>query len=1155
MTLADQAARDRIVGDLDSTLVIEAAAGTGKTTALTRRIVALIKSGRTTLEHVVAVTFTDKAGGELKLRLREEIERARLAEGVAPEVRGRLEKALGDLELARIGTIHAFCGDVLHERPVEARVDPRFEVAAREVADGLLARAFDRWFEESLAAPGEGVRRILSRRDYDENMGPREILRRAARELCEWRDFPAPWRRDEFNREAAIDALMGGFEELGALTPPGEPHDYLARSLQEIQRFALEAKRLEAVRERGRDYDVLEAGLCDLLRPRRGGIWRWMGRRNQKLGELTRDQVIERRNALHQRLERFRIDAQADLAAILRAELWPVIERYQQLKLQAGVLDFMDLLLTTRDLIRGDETVRSELQERFSHIFIDEFQDTDPLQAEILMLLAADDPLVSDWRMVRPRPGKLFIVGDPKQSIYRFRRADVALYQETKQRLLAAGAALEHLTVSFRATPRLQHFVNAAFGPLMVESPTQAAYAPLNQWRAGDDSQPAIIALPVPAPYSDWSDRAQITRRQIDLSLPDAVGALVDWLVRHSGWQVTERDNDGAPRPVASRHICILFRRFNAFRKDVTRDYVRALEARHIPHVLVGGSSFHEREEVMAIRSALTAIEWPDAQLAVFATLRGPIFALSDSSLLAFRHHAGTLHPFRRVPDDLPEALGEVARALGVLRDLHRGRNRCAIADTIARLLAATRAHAGFAMWPTGEQALANIARVMDEARRYESHGAVTSFRGFVDYLEDKAENGEAGEAPVVEEGTEGVRLMTVHGAKGLEFPVVILADITRNETASEAQRFVDPACGLSAFRLAGCAPRELLDHNDDELRRDAEEAARVIYVATTRARDLLVVPVIGEQPWDGWLGKLNDVLYPDVKQRRTPLDVHPAGCPQFGDDSVATRPPLAPGKAATVAPGLYQPARGDHRVVWWDPNVLRLDVAETMGLRQSRLLEVDESGQISRRGIEEHSAWSERRTTMIAAGIAPSMRVAAATELAVARPGLAADLLAHLEIEEVARDSSRPHGPRFGTLLHAVMLAAPFAADSDALARIAAYQGRMLGVVADEINAAALAAERALASRVMKLAAAATECRRESSVIVRLEDGTLVEGIADLVFAEPDGAARKWTVVDFKTDIEIAGRLNEYRAQLALYIRGVMASTGEQARGVLLWT
>jgi ATP-dependent helicase/nuclease subunit A len=203
----------------------------------------------------------------------------------------------------------------------------------------------------------------------------------------------------------------------------------------------------------------------------------------------------------------------------------------------------------------------------------------------------------------------------------------------------------------------------------------------------------------------------------------------------------------------------------------------------------------------------------------------------------------------------------EVADALALLRQLHIGRNRRPIAETITMLLAAVRAHAGMALWPTGEQALANCQRLIGMARRFE--GSASSFRAFVEKLEADAERGEADEAPIVEEGTEGIRVMTVHKAKGLEFPVVILADPTCNATRDTPSRHIEPVRRLWLEPLCNSAPVELLEAADAELKRDHAEAIRVAYVAATRARDLLVAPVCGDQPIEGWLEVLDPMLYP----------------------------------------------------------------------------------------------------------------------------------------------------------------------------------------------------------------------------------------------------------------------------------------------------
>ena len=405
--LADSEARRRILTEFGTNFFVEAAAGTGKTTALVGRIVGFVRTGAGTLDRTVAVTFTEKAAGEMKLRLRIEIEKARTE--AAPRERDRLDRALEELELARIGTIHAFCGDLLGERPVEAGIDPLFKVAPEDDAEALADEAFDRWFQRILADPPEGVRRILRRRWSRE--APRDQLRGAMQTLREHRDFLGPWRRDPFNRDDAVDALIEELAQLGKLaTTSTWSDDRLARNLSEIKLFVEEATRLEAVR--GRDFDGLEAELRDLAKnKRRFRGWEWKGSAKTRFGALSRDDVLARRDQAKANLSAFVAASDADLAPLLYEALRAAIADYDFLKAKAGRLDFLDLLIKARNLVRDDAGVRAELQNRFTHFFVDEFQDTDPLQAEILLLLAADDPGETDWRVARPIPGKLFLVG------------------------------------------------------------------------------------------------------------------------------------------------------------------------------------------------------------------------------------------------------------------------------------------------------------------------------------------------------------------------------------------------------------------------------------------------------------------------------------------------------------------------------------------------------------------------------------------------------------------------------------------------------------------------------------------------------------------------------------------------------------------------
>ena len=1140
----DRAARDAIASDLDSTLVVEAAAGTGKTTELVTRIVRILAAGRATIGNIVAVTFTEKAAGELKLRLREalDVERTRAASAGEREC---LNDALKSLEEAHVSTIHGFCAELLRERPVEARVDPLFGVLTEAQAARLFDQAFNGWIQAQLASPPEGVRRALRRSVWQGFGGasreetPIDRLQRAAWDLANWRDFTAPWTRRPFDRAGGIRAIVERLHAFAAISDaPSYARDPLFVDTEAARRLSREIRMHEA-----EDLDGLEARLVDLSRDRNFTTKLRTGRGAGYRPGVPRQRVLDAQAELRTLLAQFCMDADADLAAALQQELAGAIARYEELKAREGALDFLDLLLKARDLVKGDIGVRRGFQERFTRIFVDEFQDTDPLQAEILLLLASDDPAQTDWRAVSPVAGRLFIVGDPKQSIYRFRRADVGIYREVCEQLERRGARPLTLTTSFRSVPQIQACVNAAFAPLMDGDPhtLQARYVPLAPERTDPKNQPTVVALPVPAPYGTRN----LSAVAIEASLPDAVGALVDWILTGSAWKVTERA-EATPVPVESRHICILFRRFVSFGADITAPYVRALEARGVHHVLVGGKSFHDREEVETIRAALAAIEWPDDELAVFATLRGALFSVGDEELLEWKQSFKRLHPFR-VPDAAatPPHLGPIAGALRLLRELHRKRNYVPVAETLQRLLDATRAHVGFVLRKAGEQALANVLHVAELARQYEADGGL-SFRGFVDELRVAAETAQAAEAPILEEGSDGVRIMTVHKAKGLEFPIVILADMTCRLARQDAGRWLDPARDLCAMKLGGWAPIDLLLHDAEEAARDRAESIRLAYVAATRARDVLVVPAIGDGVYEGWLDPLMPAIYPPEAERRRPRQ--PRGCPAFvSKDSVLNRPNADPATPQTVAPGLY--ANG---VTWWDPRLLRLGVPSMFGLRRDDLIVKDGDMFAVEERLADYERWRAERARVIDAGGRPSVRFQTATSWAADAAKLGIDTAiadaAAIAIIELPGAEDRPRGPRFGALVHAVLATVPFEADAPAVTRAAATQGRILNATDEEVRAAAQVVVKVLAHDLMERARAARSVRREAPVTWLHTDGTLIEGVLDLAFDE----AGQTIVVDFKTDAELAAGETRYRAQLQQYVTAVARATGRPASGVL---
>jgi ATP-dependent helicase/nuclease subunit A len=1144
--LVDADARLAIRQQLDRNFLVEAAAGTGKTTELVQRIVATIDSGRGQLSSIVAVTFTEKAAGEMKLRIRTELDRA-LQDASADATRElRLSTALAELEVAKISTIHAFCADLLREYPVQAGVDPLFEVADAQRAQRIAEKAFDGWFERVVQDPPEGVRRVLGRRNVDRRgSSPRTELLDAVRKLIDTRDFDCPYRRPTFERQQAIEAVMAELAGLADFAGRAHsPSDPLARACTAL------ADALQ--RSAALDADSLEAFLSQLLRDR--SVWNDNKGRGTLYGRsIARADVIAVRTRVRAALEDCVQRCSADLAACLSRELSVVVQLYEAEKASQGALDFFDLLLLSGELLRTHDAVRNEVQAQFSHLFVDEFQDTDPVQAEILLLIAATEPLERDpWR-VRPIAGKLFLVGDPKQSIYRFRRADVSLYERIKTHLRGAGTQVLELVTSFRALPAIQSFINAAFSRVMVGQPEsgQAAYVPLASFRPARADQPAIVALPAPRPLSKWG---RITNYAVNASLPDAVAAFVDWLVHRSGYQVLEH---GADVPLCARHVCLLFRRFRNYDGDITREYVRALEARRIPHVLSGGRSFHMREEVMALRAVLDAIEWPDDELSVYATLRGPFVALSDDSLLAFRAHAGHLHPFGPVDRDaLAESEREVAVILELLASLHGARNRRPIAQTLSAFLNELRAHAAIAIWPTGEQALGNVLNVLDLARSYEGRGEATSFRGFVEWLDEHAEMGTSADAAVLEESSEGVRIMTVHAAKGLEFPVVILCEPTASMRPEYASRHVDPERKLWAQPLCNAEPIELLEQRERVRDHDQAEIVRLAYVAATRAREMLVVPSCGDAPLAGWLAMLAPALHPAPSTARKPLGPGP-GCPQFGTDSMVDRADHVP--SDSVAPGEHVPEVGEHRVVWWDPNVLVLARPASGGLVEQELLLGDEAEQGENAGLRAYQAWRDAASLRRERAGQPSVHARSMTLQAVLdAPSVASPVEPRASdshsstagrglLQVVATNAGRgerARGARFGTLVHALLAGLPLvgpASDLE-LEQSARFLGRTLGANPGEVEHAVAAAQRVLAHPLWARVCAAGkrgEVYRETPIVLRTTDGTLLDGVVDLAFVERQAGARQVVLIDFKTDAEISD-LTTYTAQLRLYAQAL---------------
>ncbi len=1118
--MSDEAARRRIVTDLDTTLLVEAAAGTGKTTMLVKRFVALLRAGAD-VGALAAVTFTDKAAGELTIRIRGVIEAER--RGAGDTERAALGRALGRLEEARVCTLHTFAAELLRERPIEAGIDPRFVPSSEDDANLAFEEAFARWLEHTLGRAAPGVTRALARRDISVDR-----LRRAARDLVDHRHLRASWREEPWDRAATQKDALEKLHALAALGARSRSKtDPLLKALGPVRALA---ERIHRISDEEAEAELVALqGNRDAREPRWG--------RGQFAPGVSREEIKAAHGELFDVLLEYARAADAELATRLRSELWGVVDRYEELKAVRGVLDFDDLLFRTRALLAGDPDVRRRFAGRLTHLLVDEFQDTDPSQAAILLLLASDHPSDTDPLSSPPAPGKLFCVGDPKQSIYRFRHADIATYGRVKDLVVASGGAVLELSKSFRAVPGIQALVNASFAPLLTGDPLslQASHVPLDRAREPLGDQPAVVGVPVPKPYGKNERLAKVALRA---SYPGALASYLSWLFDKSGYAVARKD--GTRSAVCPGDVCVLFRQMGGVAESTVRELCAALAQRSIPFAVVGGTSAAVGEEVRGVIAALAAIERPGDPLVVYAALRGFLFGISDESLFEYKARYGTIDAQVRPRTALPRDLVSLGHALVLLDRLHLRRNVRPPAETLFDLLASTRGHLSIALSASGEQAMADLSSIAQRAVVHERRGGL-SFRAFVDDLEDTAVIGAAAHA---EDEGNGVRIMTAHRAKGLEFPVVAFGDPASAVTRAP-DKVVVVAEDMAALQLAGLTPWELLDRAELEALRLEAEGVRLAYVAATRARDLLLVPYVGDDPAfpnDGWIAPLSKAMSPS--RPRNPKD-KPAWA--TSDDSVLREGP--PGlHPLTIAPGTHVMPWGE--ATFFDPHALD-DKPSGRGVIGETLLVPGADPNVVEADAARLSSIADARAESLARASEASLVVATVTARARDTTGAGA-----VGVERSTRLPGRPGGARFGTLVHQLLASAALEADRQALDALAKSVGALLGATSQEIVSAAAAAEAALAHDLLRRARAAHArgvLRREVPVVLYLDDRTAVDGVVDLAFEE-DGA---WLVVDYKTDDPVfigQDHLDAYRRQVELYRAAVARATGREARAALFF-
>jgi ATP-dependent helicase/nuclease subunit A len=805
--LIDQSARDRIVTDLGRSLIVEAGAGSGKTHELARRMAAGVASGTYAVEHMAAVTFTRKAAAELRGRFQLALEDLEQTGASDPARLERIRTALSSLERFFSGTIHAFCARLLRERPIEARVSPGF-AELDDVEDRLLRRQSWRDFRAAARASGDADLARLSEagiqaKDLDD----------AFDTVCLYEDvdFPA----DDLpppDGSPVWTALESFWSELQALLPAEVSEETTCRTQKAALnfrrgwRFATPARRTPA-------------RLAELL-----ACWDFTPGITQKWwadDAVTKKAISARVSGRH---EAFRTEVVQPYLQAWRQSLYApcirVLTRARSLvaeeRRRRNVLSFNDLLLLTARVLRENASVRAALRQKYRHIFVDEFQDTDPVQAEIMLQLQGNDDAPGEPRRT------LFVVGDPKQSIYRFRRADISIYNEVRAHLAGAdGSGVVSLTTNFRSTPALCDWANGVFAEVFPAEPDQwqPKFAPLVPFRSARGG-PAVWTLTIPAAVDDVVEEeaariARYIRGEVEAG--------------RRSW----------------RDFLILTRK----RRRLPA-YAGALERLQIPIEVSGAGAFGESPEVRDLAALLAALADPQDAVALVGVLRGTLFGLSDPQLFGYRQAGGNFGLFDQT--EMTDPMGRpVVEALATIRRWHTWMRRLPAGAALERVLEDSGFLALAAASSGGVEA-GDLLHAIDRVRAAVEAGFTLAESA--DALADADQESTEVESLPLEPGRQDVvRLMNLHKAKGLEAAVVFLADPSGGYDARPDVRVLrdgSSARGYFPVVRKGDArasqvlaePLDWARHEADEARFLDAEATRLVYVAATRAKDALIV-------------------------------------------------------------------------------------------------------------------------------------------------------------------------------------------------------------------------------------------------------------------------------------------------------------------------
>lgn len=852
--LADGEERLRVLTALDETLLVEAAAGTGKTALMASRVTMLLLNG-VAPESIAAITFTELAASELVARIHRYVDdllegripkplQPALGGGLSESQRAALQQASGSLGLLTTATIHAFCQKLITSYAVEADIDPGAGILDADRADAAFDAVFERWLKRRLggAVNADDAIAVLSRDD------PRNVVS-TLKDLADFRRRHRDGRPAPSNLSARMDIeLATAVSEFREWTEQQHPNSKAGELLADLKALAAH---FEGRAQPHADF----ATLWQLAHPpqlvsmaSRNKELRFPTLRNQWVKAAGKAGAEALENEARERFERVSGCYAALLGSVstsiverLSGELDEVLADYDDYKRRVAVFDFDDLLRKARALVNNHETVRLAIGARYQRIFVDEFQDTDPIQCEILFLIAAKKR-ASRWQDCRLREGGLFLVGDPKQAIYGFRGADIECYSEAREAIKQAWPAnVVQITANFRSRPDILTHVNSCFSvPLNAEG--QPGYVALTATLENEDlGVPSVTAITVDAPPGSKSaDIRNAEAEQVAHACARLVGSVY---VQEEGTRRLLRPGDIALLAPTGTELW---------------RYEQALERKGLPVASQAGKSLFRRQETQDLLALARTLADPADGVAFGALLRGPLVGLTDEELLDIAAALPTANAHgqpSRAHLTVLTRVGDIAHPLArdvvaTLQDLRR-RARVStpalvLAEAVERLhvrpILVAREGAGSA------RALANVEAFIERARLY----AVTGLKRFARDMTREWRLRESRSEGRVDGDGDAIEILTIHSAKGLEWPVVI--PINTATWLRGRPTFVHRLSDNTIHWIVGdVVPPGLRNALAADEEGQARERQRLWYVACTRSRELLIVPRISVADSKSW--------------------------------------------------------------------------------------------------------------------------------------------------------------------------------------------------------------------------------------------------------------------------------------------------------------